>query len=301
MINTVIFSFNRAMQLELLLQSIKRFDKLVLLDVSVFYAASSEEFEHGYAELKRTYPQFKWVKEGMKKTFVWPLLSTYWHNYYWWIKSAKNRRSSSFKTQLLEIIESVDDDYLMFLTDDSMFYQDISIPAKTLENIDEVPSASSFSFRHGSNLEGGNFFVENNTLKWNVYSPQKGDEWRYPFSVDGHIYQKEFLLKKLKIIHFNNPNSLEGHVACYSKEKKLFSTVYAGVKSSLVGFELNRVQQICNNNNLSIHPSYLNALFSKGFRLRIECEWEKNHLFRPEHFSAIAYRGNTTINILAPN
>src|SRR5215204_2364637 len=122
MITTVVFSFNRAMQLETLLQSIMDFDKSRILNISVLYAASSEEYEKGYTELKRAYPQFNWVKERSEKTFVWPLLSNYWHNYYWWIKSAKNRRSSSFKKQLLQTIEDGDDAYLMFLTDDSMFY-----------------------------------------------------------------------------------------------------------------------------------------------------------------------------------
>jgi hypothetical protein len=80
-INTIIFSKNRACQLELLLRSLN-------MPATVLYTYDPK-FKAGYEKLKKMYPSVKFIKE------------------------------SNFKTQLTKIIDK-GSKYLMFLVDDSV-------------------------------------------------------------------------------------------------------------------------------------------------------------------------------------
>jgi len=268
MTHTIIFSFDRAIQLELLLQSIERYDRQNTLKVSVLFAYSTNDHLKSYAALQQKYPSVNWVaEERFKKRMVLPIFPAYWHNYYWWLKYSYSRvYSSHFRQQVLDLIRNQSEETVMFLTDDSMFFRDFSIPDLALCKISEHPSIASFSLRHGKNIGGGNFVELHDSLYWNIYDPQEHPEWSFPFSIDGHIYSKLFIERSFSKVWFKNPNTLEGNIACYVKEKKLLSTVYGNKESSLVGFELNRVQTISNNNNLNISSNYLNTLFSNGYR-----------------------------------
>ena len=62
MIDTIIFSKDRAMQLELLLRSIKDNFK-ELNNVHILCKGTTNEFNSGYGKLSKMYPEFKWVAE----------------------------------------------------------------------------------------------------------------------------------------------------------------------------------------------------------------------------------------------
>ncbi len=300
MVHTIIFSFDRAIQLELLLKSIITHDSDGILDTSILYSFTSDTHQESYQVLIHRYPQFNWVQEKRfpKKT-VKPLFPAYWHNYYWWIRYRHNRTiSSNFRKQLLNIVQDNKCEVVMFLTDDSMFFNRINVSAYPLKQIRENPHTSSFSLRHGSNIMGGNYSAINGLLYWNIFDKQEHPEWSFPFSIDGHIYNKEFIYTTFSKVWFKNPNTLEGNVACYIREKAILPTVYSNIESCLVGFELNRVQTVSNNNNLNISSQYLNYLFHKGYEMSISFDRQNNRFFRPDKFRVDALKENYAINII---
>jgi hypothetical protein len=287
MIHTIIFSFNRAIQLELLLKSINRFDSNRLLTVTVLYAFTDETFRAGYEKLKSKFPRFRWVpEEKHTEHFVFPTFPLYWHNYYWWIRYAWSRKkASNFRCQLIDIIAGSSMEQVMFLTDDSMFFDEVNVPSQIMEKIRTLPYEYSFSLRHGKNVSGGNVLSLMDLLYCKIYEPGLSPEWAYPFSIDGHVYNKEFLLKAFKKVWFKNPNTLEGNIACYLKENRMVPVMYFNEKSALVGFELNRVQNVHQNHNLDINPAYLNLLYTNGYSMDIRFNETLNNLYRPEKFS----------------
>jgi hypothetical protein len=299
MINTIIFSYNRAIQLELLIKSIITYNRHKLLNVSILYSYSDPDHKQGYDTLIKKWPQFNWVwEQRLPERFVMPYFPLYWHNYFWWLKYKHSRSvSGNFRNLLIRMIAESKDELVMFLTDDSMFYKTVAVPEMAVNEIKSNPSKFSFSLRHGTNIFGGNYSSQP-AFNWNIYSKQKHPEWSHPFSVDGHIYGKSFMLHVMNKVWFKNPNTLECNLACYIREKKLVSMVYFNKESCLAGFELNRVQNISDNHNLNISNKYLNALFNNGYSMEIKFEESSNEFFRPLKFRVYACKGNELIDIV---
>jgi hypothetical protein len=284
MITVVIFSFDRAIQLSCLLESIKIQDVKKTLAVHVIYATSSDEFSVGYKLLQDNYPEVSWLREtkalrDLNKSFKY----SYWHNWYWWFKSSKIRFvKTNFKELVLKVVSDCDNKYFMFLTDDSIFYRRINIDKESLSLLEKDSLDFSYSLRHGSNLVGGNFSEEGRTINWNVYKNDRQTDWGFPFSVDGHIYHKGVMQSVLDAVAFVNPNTLEGNVACYVSERKMFANVIANNDSCLVGFELNCVQTTVQNNNMEISKYKLNDYFLNGYTLKIAYDLFDVVRFRPK-------------------
>jgi hypothetical protein len=300
MITTIIFSFDRPMQLQILLESIEKFDIVYQLEVNILYAFSGEEFEKAYEQVKEKYYNFNWINENwFPKRFVFPIFPMYWHNYYWWVKKRYNRWiNSRFKPQLLSILSISKCKFVMFLTDDSLFYKNIEINPELLYKITLYPKYFSYSLRHGTNIVGGNYENFSDRITWQLISTDNNSEWSYPFSVDGHIYAKDEVMKILFRVLFKNPNTLEGNVACYVKEHKLFNSMVANRESCLVGFELNRVQQIINNHNLNINTTLMNNYFLNGYRLVLDFDKNKVDHFRPQVYSAQLINENKKVKLI---
>lgn len=297
MTTTIIFSYDRAMQLDLLLESISKYDSFGMLDLQIIYATSDIGFDAGYEKLKLKYDNISWHKEvQFEERFVFPNLPIYWHNYLWWLKYKYNRYvKSDFKSKVVSVLRDSSHHTAMFLTDDSLFFNRIEIDVEAINKIILDGKNNSFSLRHGANVSGGKYVEKENTISWETTDKHEHAEWSYPFSVDGHIYNKSVVQKILKKVIFKNPNTLEGNVACYVKEKKLFKKLFARKQSSLLGFELNMVQTVANNNNLNISNQTLNELYLEGFKLILNYKIAPFHLFRPVLENVIATKNDNTI------
>jgi hypothetical protein len=284
MINVIIFSFDRAMQLALLLKSICRYDVNKSFNVSVLYSYSGQDYQKAYARLQSQYSQFNWIEETIynqpEKNFDFDFF--YWHNIYWWLVNKKLRKNrSNFKSIILQILSQSKNEFAMFLTDDSLFYREIQIPQPQFQKLREFPLIHSFSLRHGAHLDGGLYYESSDIIQWNVYRNDFSTDWGFPFSIDGHIYEKETIQQIIERIVFNNPNTMEGNIACFIKEKKYFSQITAMKDNSLVGFELNQVQTVTTNHHLDISQEELNRYFLNGYYLRIEFDETDIKHFRP--------------------
>jgi hypothetical protein len=283
MITTIIFSYNRALQLDELIKSILKYDIDKQLDLHVLFLYTDSNFYNGYLKIKKQYNKIEWHNEIRHESiFMLPFLPPYWHNYFWWFKYKHNRWiETDFRDKLHLILSGSDNKTVMFLTDDSLFYKDIKINQKIIDKIILNPESISYSLRHGENILNGKFKTLGNCINWTPFYNHENTEWEYPFSVDGHIYNKAFIHKILKKVFYKNPNTLEANVACYAREKNLFSEMYANNCSCLVGFEINRVQQIVKNKSLNIDEKLLNSYFINNYKLHIDFDMDKVNNFRP--------------------
>jgi hypothetical protein len=303
MIQTIIFSFDRAMQLSLLLESIKKYDSTGLLSVHVLYAFSSEEYRKAYDRLKTRHPDVEWTLETH---YPHPQLNfefqfSYAHNWYWWLRRSRFRNNpGNFKAQLMSLLEKSDSPFTMFLTDDSLFYRPIAIPESCMEQIKNHPRHCSFSLRHGMNLSGGIYEENPNHIAWNAYTNDSNTDWGYPFSVDGHIYFRSAIRQIVHKILLNNPNSMEGNIYHYIKSGRRFANLTANKQSSLVGFELNRVQTLVDNHHYNISPEQLNRYFLNDYTLQINFDATAVSFFRPAIQSLFVEKGSEANEIWNP-
>ena len=301
MIQVVIFSFNRAMQLDSLIESIFCYDNSNSLDLTVLYSYSSAAYKEGYDLLKKKHPSIVWKEEKVEIKPVFDFNFDFFtlRNWYWWFKyPVVRRKKSDFKHLLITTIKESKHDLLMFLTDDSLFYREIIIPQESIQRMIDTSGKTSFSLVHGANIEGGVYTIEKDIIQLNI---KDNDEktWGYPFSVDGHIYLKNKILPVLKNTIFNNPNTLEGNLCAYVKKRQLFPYLIANRESCLIGFELNRVQDVFPNNHLNISSEILNNYFINNYSLNIDYCLEKDFQFRPKIKSIKVVKGNEKISLLS--
>ena len=271
-IQTIIFSYDRAMQLSYLIESYIR-QQTTILDLFIIYSYSSPEYKEAYDIIIEKYPNINWNKETRfhQKTYNKPWNFSYIWNYYWWIKYPFLRtKKSNFRDILLNILKQREYPFVMFLTDDSFFLRNIDIVEQSLQEIRQLPQKTSYSLRHGANLRGGIYDQNSQIIHFNVYENDIKTDWGYPFSVDGHIYDRETINRISRKVLFNNPNTYESNIMTFVHRKKLFQTIISNKESMLIGFELNRVQDIYANNNIGISQQELNSYFKKGYSLFIE-------------------------------
>jgi hypothetical protein len=303
MIQVVIFSYDRAMQLDLLLRSIKKFDTQRIFSISVLFACSSEAYQTAYDRLKNNYPDIHWIQEQCyaKLRINYQFDFAYWHNLYWWLKNSIFRKNkSNFKSCLLELLAGTEYPFTMFLTDDSLFYNPVIISESCMEKIKRQPEKYSFSFRHGMHLQGGVYRKQTGYIDWNTFENDVKTDWGYPFSVDGHVYDSRTVYWIINKILLNNPNTMEGNIACYVTEKKLFPTIMAPKQSSLVGFELNRVQSVSANHHWGISPEKLKQYYLDDYVLETDFDSSNVDYFRPKIQSLFVKKGNKKIELWNP-
>lgn len=269
MISLIIFSKDRALQLELLLTSIKKNLKYVS-DVRVIYTTSNERFQESYDSLK-----FK--HRG-------------------WVTFTRQSQDKHLFNYIHEACCLANHKYVCFLTDDNIVFQDV--PKNDLQdvlNLFDDKMFSCFSLRMGLNIckrQIGNtiyhsfpydtkFMNPNNDsiIIWNRTTIPYGDYWSYFLSVDGHIFRKEDMFNMTRLLSEwqifekfrNTPNEFESKLQRFNYEYGPFMGAFT--HSKVVNSPNNRVQNDAENRNgdqYKYEPSYCNELFLEGFRINLE-------------------------------
>ena len=270
MIQIIVFSFNRALQLEALLSSIQRHWTRTEYRLSVIYNTSGDDFERGYSLLKRDFPDFRFVKEtrsdhlwhtsdylcffNLKKIFRYPNL---------------RKQCSDFRDLLLGILSDCNAPYTMFLTDDSVFVRDVVLSDEALSFIDEDVTQNQISLRLGKRVSAcpPDIPVRDGSLVWRFHRYPLETSWGYCFSVDAHIYSTTLMRQIFGRIIFNNPNTLEGVVCHYVRTRRLLDAGLTFEDPFILSFPLNRVQNVAENKSLGVSVALLNELYLNGKRL----------------------------------
>lgn len=270
MIQIIIFSFNRALQLDALLNSIIEFWKLPDYKLSIIYNTSSEQFEKGYRTLREKYPQFSFVKETRKKSYY-PLKNYF--SFFNWKKITKYKycrfQNSNFRFLLNQILGLTDCENIMFLTDDSVFIKEVNLDNADLSWINKKPKQNSISLRLGINITAPpkSMCLKDKRIEWEYNKYKSYKNWGYRFSVDGHIYNLEIIRWLLSKIIYTNPSTLEGHICDYVNRKQLLNNGMTFEYPYLLSFPINMVQTIVKNESLCVSVEQLNAYFLEGCTL----------------------------------
>lgn len=224
MINSIIFSKDRALQLRLLLESIEKNAKDIY-NINIIYKSSNEEFEKGYEKLK---------KENIIKNIN-------------WVKENEN-----FKEDVLNILNS-NYQYSCFFTDDDIFFN--TIKEEDIIKVFEDKDVFCFSPRLGENItycyimEGNNVLFgqekDENIIKWDWQKHYL--DFGYPISVDSHVFKTKDIYKLVKKVAFENPNTMEDNLQIFDTFPKYKMASYE--HSVLVNTPMNLVQNVCESIN----------------------------------------------------
>lgn len=201
-VSTIIFSKDRPLQLHALLNSIN--DQFIEKPnkIYILYKSSKLSYEKAYLELKNEITL---------------------ENIFW-----KDQGTRSFKTSLLEILRSFNDEIIFFLVDDIIFIRPVILSEWTIW----PPSDFVASMRLGNHLNCcfnkknvamplpifRDLNISKEFLIWDWSNGQY--DWRYPLSVDGHFFSTSELTLLAELLDYNAPNSFE---ACLQQYQNIFS------------------------------------------------------------------------------
>lgn len=271
MVQIIIFSFNRALQLDTLLSSLKEYWKEPNYNIDILYNTSDKEFEKGYDILKMKYPDFSFHKETRcsKKYRITELLNI--RNIIQLYKNPVLRHpKSNFRNLLIDIMKNNASDNVMFMTDDAMFVNSVKIDSNILSWINELPYQRQYSIRIGKGMNNQEYTVieNDNILSWNFYKCNRKTNWGYNFSVDGHIYSKKVIIELFSKYVFTNPNSLESFIYSQIRRKKWMSEGKANLNVAILSFPINMVQTFAHNETLGVDCKIMNNWFLSGYTMK---------------------------------
>ncbi len=242
-INIVVFSKDRAMQLDLFLRSfdtfVKNRDGYL---INVLYTYSNDNFGAGYEKLIAERPNgIRWVKE------------------------------TQFKSDLLSLVESTHP-YTVFFVDDDVIKDHFDFYDAQGQLFDNSEDILCRSLRLSRDIQycytkqtptKQPVFRDNNIFKW---KGMEGD-FGYPMSVDGHIFRTSDILPLLWDLDYSNPNYLEGHLAQrpINRPKMVCYT-----KSIVMNNPINLVQSTSPNVHGNIPAAELNNMFLKGKTIALD-------------------------------
>jgi hypothetical protein len=249
LLNVIIFSKDRAMQLDLLLQSILLNFNVEDYKLNILYKASNDEYNRGYNIIRDLYPQFNYKKE------------------------------ENFKEDLVSLFN--DSEYTTFLTDDDIIYQSFKLNNDELHNIFMLTEANCFSLRLGLNtrhcytmqrlnsledFKTHNFYYDTDLIEpvisWKVKDAT--NDYAYPMSVDGHIFKTIYIKELCNFLDYYNPNMFEAMLSNLSNNNMIISSY---LNSKLVNSPINRVQDVFHNlsgMNFGYSAEDLNEMYLDG-------------------------------------
>lgn len=240
MINTIIFSRKRPMQLWALLESLPVFCKPVII------VRIDEEYKENYQQVIQQFPNVTWVYEA------------------------------NFQSDTLAMLHTVYP-YSMFLTDDCVFYRSVNNfeDVGYNETFSFRYGLNTTLQNHVINQYQpslNNYVDKQDYIMWTTDHYQYPLNYAYSMALDGHVYTSGKLLGLCQRCNFNNSNSLEGQLQQFRSEIRIIKSHH---KSSLVCVPCNNLSGITNAGKYNAYsPEYLNSLFSQGKRIDIDKTFE---------------------------
>jgi len=261
-INVLIFSKNRACQLDLLLRSI--WDNFSMLKhntkLHVLYKADNEEYDKAYLHLIRT---------------LHPHLNAIWKH-----------EEVAFKDEVMRIANRFDEPYILCFVDDDVVIKNINI-VPMLQIFNRNSNINALSLRMGKHIDYcyakdqpqrvPDFIqTKERILKWDWTKAEH--DWGYPMSLAGNIYRTEEIVELWRKLPFTSPNYMEGYMAQQAPaQTRPYQMTFAFQRVYNVANNL--VQTVCNNRHKDAPgdaPALLNDHYLKGYRLSTETLYNKS-------------------------
>jgi len=246
-VNTIIFSKDRAMQLDLLLRSIKdNFIELNPSEIKVYIKASNNDYRIAYLQLTKDHPEFHYIFQ------------------------------TDFYSEVKKIINNFSKPYSLILVDDSVILNDFPVmnSLKYLEQIEfhqiSLRMHLGIEYCHPadrycstSNMEQ----IEDNLFSWYWRNNDELADWGYAANIDSCFYKTQFLKNIINRISFDNVNDIEGRMNELRYE----------FRPKMICYDIPKIATICNNltqsgfNRHNPNPMYtienLNQLYLEGRRI----------------------------------
>lgn len=250
MIQAIVFSKNRAAQLDFFLRSAKA-RATMFEPISVLFTASNASFMEGYHRCQKRHPEVVFCRE---------------HH---------------FQTAVETLLEEGSTPYVSFFCDDDVFFRPLfwqSWPNRILDRFKQVLCVS---LRLGENTLQCYPMNLNQKLPVTIPPIQPGvmawewkgaiGDWGYPGSLDGHVFRRHTLREILREREYTNPNRMEDQLndACKQREEPYMASY---TRSLLVNIPANRVNSTHPNRfgeHIGIEPEVLNAAYLGGKQVKL--------------------------------
>ena len=220
MLDCLIFSKNRACQLDLLLRTIrKNFNELKPTNVRILYLATNEFYNQGYLKLRDKFPAHEWIQE------------------------------CNFTDDVKNIVSEFKEPFALTLVDDEVIVNPFPI-LESFQSFRISNKIHTISLRmhpevdwtYTSGVKQGlidRWVYRGDSIRiwdwtnWDTQS-QTGlpNEAGYPSCINSHIYPRQWFQSYIKKLQFSNANSLEGmfnnlrhtfkpHMVCFTRPKSV--------------------------------------------------------------------------------
>ena len=251
MIDALVFSKDRAMQLDAVLRSLRLHCRDAhLLATTVLYTVSNDTHARHYAQLAREHPGVHFLEE------------------------------KDFKADMLSLVKP--GRFLLFLVDDNIFVREFSLE-DAVDQLQATPQALAFSLRLGRNTIYCYMLAKYQKLPefMDVGKGMLGFNWTtserdfgYPFDVSSSIYRTSDMLPLLERVPFSNPNTLEGRLGGIKGDMGEKNVLLCFDQSVTFTNPINKVQSILPNNRSGKRkryaPTHLSEMFEEGYRINVE-------------------------------
>jgi hypothetical protein len=242
-LNIIIFSKDRACQLDSLLRSLRDNFRAPYSGMTVLFKATGPAYAEGYETL---------MKHAAGTAITW-------------------RREQSFSDDVRDMIGNLaGDSFVMFLVDDDVVHRACA-PGPALDAFTDEHLFISLRASRTYGPDTPPAFITTKPYlewKWN-YSKRRWVTWNYPFSVDGNIFHAKHIQKIIKKITFEAPNSFEGRMHTYRHHwwVKRIKKALAPLDAAVFNNPLNKVQVESETWHNNVSPESLNKAFLSGMRL----------------------------------
>ena len=236
MLNIIVFSKDRAAQLELFIRSMKMyFKEFNQYKINILYTYSNDNFKLGYEKLFLIHndKNINYIKETLK-----------------------------FKEHVLLLLDQ-ENPYTVFFVDDIVFKNPFTLESKQFKLFtmnDEILTLSLrlhpyLTYCYPARIRMNSpKFDSNFIFKWYGESGDYG----YPMSLDGHFFRTKEFSALTKVLNFNNPNSYEAILAGYPLNRL---KMICFEESVILNNPINKVQNYNNNIHGTISAEYINNQF----------------------------------------
>lgn len=259
----IVFSRNRALQLDLLLRSLKEHDRdgLDIVSTVILYRYDPGLHLSSLEDLKELHPEFRFVEE------------------------------TSFEIQVRELLNTNPHPYTMFMVDDMVVKGAIGWD-HALDALDDIPSLFNIQLRLGEGVDQCYPLGRSQAIPTLVPYPPGPDggqlclfswkgadgDWGYPLNVDGSVFRTEEIKTLTSMVRFSNPNTYEGNLqAVLPMVGKIYSGCFS--RSRVLNIPANRVQTEYRNRSMDEQsPEDMLHIWESGSQIALEpfCEVPNN-------------------------